>query len=118
MDIETKESKEEKEKQEALKKEEKKKEEIEPDFEIKNNLSRVTPQQVKYLSFDVEGQRYKPIRSGETWGIVLLKNYDPNTPEDFITSSSSQGAPSSATPKDEGEEPNPPQPFDFDPSLE
>jgi len=45
----------------------------------------------------------------------LLKNYDLTTPEDFITSTSEP--PATATPKaDEGEEPNPPQPFDFDPA--
>jgi 26S proteasome regulatory subunit N2 len=105
MEIEKKE--EEKKKEE----EEKKKKEIpEPDFEIKENPSRITPSQTKYLSFDVD-ERYKPIKEkdGEIVGIVMLKNLKPESAEQYISPSIA------STPKVvEESEVEPPEPFIYE----
>jgi len=94
-----------------VEKKEEKKEEPEPDFEIKSNPARVTPTQVKHLSFPEE-ERYSPIqKGGEIFGIVLLKDKNPGAEENFV-SPATTGSGS----KDEENEPEPPEAFEYDPT--
>ena len=89
----------------------KKVEEPEPDFEIKNNPARVTPTQVKFVSFPEE-ERYTPIKNvGDVFGIVMLKDKTPGVEEQLV----SQAALGSAK-GDEENEPQPPEAFVFDPT--
>jgi len=72
----------------------------------------VTMAQLKYLSFDVD-ERYKPLKpESQAFGIVMLKDTKPEATEDFVSPAS--------TPSGSGneEEPQPPQPFEFDPDKE
>jgi 26S proteasome regulatory subunit N2 len=63
--------------------EKKKKKEKEPDFEVKENPARVTPAQLKYLSFDRD-DRYVPIKFANgivELGFVMLQDKKPDQPE-------------------------------------
>jgi len=74
------------EKKEENKQEEKKKKKEEPRMEIKQNPSRITLGQLKYISCDVD-TRYRPIRmtnKGDLFGIVMLKDLKPGEPEEFV----------------------------------
>jgi len=83
--------------------------EKEPNFEVKQNPSRVTLPQVKYLSFDVD-DRYVPIKKGEVFGVVVLKDTKPELPEELVTPTTVSST-SSTTPAEE--EPEPPEPFEY-----
>jgi len=110
MEVDTKPVEEKKEeKKEEEKKEEEKKPDPEPSFETKSNPARVTANQVKYLSFNDE--RYTPVKEGEVFGIVMLKDNKPQEPENFITP-----AATGTNKTDEGPEPEAPEPFDYDPT--
>ena len=88
----------------------KKKEKVpEPSFEVLNNPSRVTFTQQKLITVDA-AQRYKPlIPAGRTLsGFILLKDTQPELPEDFITTLK----PKTLAP-DEVEEASPPEPFEY-----
>merc|ERR1712100_173159 len=64
----------------------KKKKKEEPRMEIKQNPSRITLGQLKYISCDVD-TRYRPIRmtnKGDLFGIVMLKDLKPGEPEEFV----------------------------------
>jgi len=99
------------EKKEGEKKEEKK-EEPEPDFEIKNNPARVAPGQIKYLSFSDE-ERYTPVKKGgDVFGIVLLNDKTPGVDESFVSTATT----STGETKDEENEPEPPEAFEYDPT--
>jgi len=90
--------------------EKKEKEEPEPEFENKSNPARVTPSQVKHLAF-LEEERYVPVKGGDIVGIVLLKDKQPGTEEVLVTP-----ATTSSGSTDEGNEPEPPEPFEYDPT--
>jgi len=79
--------------------------EKEPTFEIKQNPARVTIHQLKYISFDVD-PRYVPVKKGENFGIVLLKDQHPDQPEEFVSLTTT-------TSTKEEKEPEPPEPFEF-----
>jgi len=98
-------------KKEEPKKEDKveEKKEPEPEFEMKSNPARVTLAQVKYLSFHTE-ERYKPIREGDAFGIVMLKDLKPELPERLVSPTTAAGGKAV-----EEEEPSPPEPFEYDP---
>jgi len=114
MEVEKKEEEEKKKKEEEeKKKKEEEKKEPEPDFEIKENPARVTLAQVKYLNFDVD-ERYRPVKQkeGEVFSIVMLKDLQPEKPEQLVSTTASSTTGSSATPNVEEEaEPGPPEPF-------
>jgi 26S proteasome regulatory subunit N2 len=95
-------------------KKEEKKPEPEPESEVKQNPARVTLQQAKYLSFDID-ERYKPIKTtpGEVFGIVMLKDLKPDAPEELVTPAALAG-----TKAEEENEPEPPEAFIFDPTKE
>jgi len=94
------------------KKEEEKKpeEKPEPEFEIKQNPARVTATQVKHLSFNVD-DRYKPVREGDIYGIFMLRDSKPNEPEEIV-----EKTVGGVDQKDDGPEPEAPEPFEYDPS--
>eukprot|EP01103_Thecamoeba_quadrilineata_P009829 TRINITY_DN1999_c0_g6_i1.p1 TRINITY_DN1999_c0_g6~~TRINITY_DN1999_c0_g6_i1.p1 ORF type:complete len:976 (-),score=173.29 TRINITY_DN1999_c0_g6_i1:35-2962(-) len=89
------------------KEKEKERKEKEPSFEIKENPTRVTIPQLKHISFDAD-DRYQPIKQGEVFGIVLLKDTKPGFPEELVTPTTtfSKGA-------SEEKEPDPPEPFEY-----
>jgi 26S proteasome regulatory subunit N2 len=73
-------------KKEGQEGEKRKKKEKEPDFEIKENPARVTPSQLKYLTFDKD-DRYTPIKfvhSNAEMGFVMLKDNHPERPEELV----------------------------------
>jgi hypothetical protein len=87
--------------------------EKEPDFEIKENHTRVTPAQAAVLSFDVNN-RYAPVRSsGAATGIVVLRDRRGGEPESF----QAIGGDAEGVGVMEEDEPAPPEAFIFDPSL-
>jgi len=110
VDSKSPEKKEEVEKKEEEKKPEEKKPDPEPEFEIKNNPARVTGNQVRFLSFNID-ERYTPIKEGEVFGIVMLKDNKPQEAENFITP-----AATGTNKQDDGPEPEAPEPFDYDPA--
>jgi len=107
--VEDKKTDEKKDAMEVDKKDEKK-EEPEPDFEIKSNPARVTPAQVKYLSFP-EDERYAPIKKGvDVFGIVLLRDKNPGAEEHIVSP-----ATTSTAAQAEENDADPPEPFVWDP---
>eukprot|EP00252_Welwitschia_mirabilis_P004379 TRINITY_DN1472_c0_g1_i2.p1 TRINITY_DN1472_c0_g1~~TRINITY_DN1472_c0_g1_i2.p1 ORF type:complete len:997 (-),score=255.91 TRINITY_DN1472_c0_g1_i2:188-3178(-) len=91
----------------------------EPSSEVLTNPARVIPAQEKHIKF-FEGSRYVPIKVARS-GFVLLKDMQPSEPEVLVSSDapasslsagsvSTTHAPASAV---EDEEPQPPQPFEF-----
>jgi len=98
------------------KEEEKKEEEKKPEdnFEILHNPARVTPAQLKYITFDVD-ERYTPIKRGEVYRIVILKDNKPGAPEELAGTTTSTSTPTTtkAKPPPTVEEPEPPAPMEF-----
>ncbi|KAL6045570.1 proteasome regulatory particle base subunit [Balamuthia mandrillaris] len=94
-------------------KEKEKEQEPEPEFQILENPARVTVQQVRYLSFDAD-ERYTPIKQEGALGIVLLKDSRPGEEEVFVT----PAKPPTGEHDDEENEPEPPEPFEYDPEKE
>lgn len=86
---------------------EKKKEE--PDFEIIDNPARTMPAQLKKLTLPAE-YRYSPLKSVDVGGIIVMRDLKESEPEELI-----EPLPASAalTGSDEGDEPEPPEPFEF-----
>lgn len=81
----------------------------EPDHFNMTNLSRVTPQQIKYISFPVDG-KYQPISGTWRGEIVVLRDNDASKQSEFFEPSDIKVI-SSATPEDN--EPQPPEPFKY-----
>eukprot|EP01114_Cavostelium_apophysatum_P007838 TRINITY_DN2003_c0_g1_i1.p1 TRINITY_DN2003_c0_g1~~TRINITY_DN2003_c0_g1_i1.p1 ORF type:complete len:963 (-),score=285.53 TRINITY_DN2003_c0_g1_i1:59-2947(-) len=110
MEVDTKpeEKKEEKPAEETPKVEEKKPE-PEPEFETKTNPARVTATQIKHLTFGSD-DRYKPVKEGDVFGIVMLRDTKPGEPEQLVAAASTSGGA-----KDDEPEPEAPEPFEFDP---
>jgi len=97
--------------EEEKKEEEKKPEpEPEPEFEIKTNPARVTAAQIKHLAFNVD-DRYKPVKEGDVFGIVMLRDTKPGEPEHFVAA-----AATGSTKQEEEPESEAPEPFEYDPS--
>lgn len=124
MDVEKKEeeekkkAEEEEEKKKAAEEEKKKKEaeekKPEPAFEVLSNPARVTIPQLGRITFDVD-ERYTPVKKGTSvLGIVLLKDNKAGEPVELVT----PAKPPTAEEEDEGDEPNPPEPFEYDPEKE
>jgi len=102
----SKEKKEEPQKTEEKKEEEKKKE-PEPLFEIKSNPARVAVGQLQHLTFDSD-PRYTPVKTGEVFGIVMLRDNNPNEPEELVSQTGKLGITTTEEP-----EPEPPAPFQW-----
>ncbi|CCJ30008.1 unnamed protein product [Pneumocystis jirovecii] len=81
--------------------------EDEPQFEILQNMSRVTFSQFKYISFK-DDSRYIPVKK-PTGGILMMMDKCPNTPESFIDSDFEE-----KSDKEQKElEAEPPEPFEY-----
>jgi len=91
------------------KKEEKKEEE--PDFEMIDNPARVMPQQLKKLTL-ADDCRYKPVKSVDNGGVIVLRDSKESEPEDLIEPLPASATAASAD-DDEGDEPEPPEPFEW-----
>lgn len=77
---------------------EKKKKKREESFEILENMSRVLPSQLKFVSFK-DDSRYKPVKKGSLGGIVCLVDQTPDVPRELMTLSVPVvGATTTATP--------------------
>ncbi|QSL66490.1 hypothetical protein MERGE_000870 [Pneumocystis wakefieldiae] len=78
----------------------------EPLFEIMQNMSRVTPFQLKYISFKNDS-RYVPVKK-PTGGILMMMNKYPDEPEVFIDSTSEE-----ISGEEQELEADPPEPFEY-----
>jgi hypothetical protein len=63
--------------------------------------------QIKYLSFDVD-PRYQPIKTNDTFGIIILKDIKPELPEELVQLSNT-----SSNKETKKEEPQPSAPFEY-----
>ncbi|CAG8442804.1 7968_t:CDS:10 [Ambispora gerdemannii] len=86
------------------KKGKKKKEES---FEVLENMARVLPAQLQYISFK-EDSRYIPVKKGIVGGILMMKDQKPDELEELILPS----APAANESAEEEEAP-PPEPFEY-----
>merc|ERR1712025_1449017 len=116
MDVdEKKEEKKEKmevdEKKEEEKKEEKEKsDEPEPNFEMLSNPARVMKAQLKVIS--LEDARYRPMKDLSIGGIVMLNRTDKGDKEEEIVEPMEVNKASTGS-EEEGDEPAPPEPFEW-----
>lgn len=94
----------------SKKQEEEKKQEQEPLFEIIENPARVTLAQLKHITFDVEQDKYEPVKEQDSHnleiGIMLLKRMNLNDKEDLVELKNT-------TAEDDLPEPEPPAPFEW-----
>ncbi|KAG1285273.1 hypothetical protein G6F66_010466 [Rhizopus arrhizus] len=65
------------------KKEERKKKKKEENFEILENMARVVPAQLKYITFK-DDSRYNPVKSASSGGIIMLIDKQPEREEDLL----------------------------------
>ncbi|EIE88462.1 hypothetical protein G6F46_008395 [Rhizopus delemar] len=65
------------------KKEERKKKKKEENFEILENMARVVPAQLKYITFK-DDSRYNPVKSESSGGIIMLIDKQPEKEEDLL----------------------------------
>ncbi|KAG4306410.1 hypothetical protein PORY_000398 [Pneumocystis oryctolagi] len=79
----------------------------EPQFEIMQNMSRVTFSQFKYISFK-NNSRYTPVKR-PTGGILMMMDKFPDMPEMFIDSNPEE----KSTKEHEKLEADPPNPFEY-----
>ncbi|CAG8526274.1 17299_t:CDS:10 [Acaulospora morrowiae] len=86
------------------KKGKKKKEEA---YEILENMARVLPAQLQYISFP-ENSRYVPVKKGAVGGILMMMDKSPGEPEELILPSTPV-----ATEVTEEKEASPPEPFEY-----
>uniref|UniRef100_A0A7S1PI52 26S proteasome regulatory subunit RPN2 n=1 Tax=Percolomonas cosmopolitus TaxID=63605 RepID=A0A7S1PI52_9EUKA len=85
-----------------------KKKKDEPEFEILENPARVTLMQLKHITFDVDEDRYQPLKKRPELGFTLLKHLKAGETEKLVElKESSSGA------IDENE-PAPPETFEWD----
>ena len=79
----------------------------EPSFEMLTNPARILRQQLKVVSM-CEQSRYQPMKNPQIGGIVLLKDTQPNEPEDLI-----EPVIAHFSRTEEEKEPEPPEPFEY-----
>lgn len=89
----------------------KKKEKEPTSFQVQNP-SRIVPAQIKYISMDIDNQRYTPAvtNTGGLSGIVVLLDSDPGAPEEVSKVERVEIG--------QDEEAEAPEPFDWDPNQE
>merc|ERR1712014_400376 len=105
--------KEEKEKMEVdedKKEVEEKKKEPEPNFEMLSNPARVMKAQLKVIS--LEDARYRPMKDLSIGGIVMLNRTDKGDKEEEIVEPMEVNKASTGS-EEEGDEPAPPEPFEW-----
>lgn len=88
------------------------KKEKEPKFEFLSNPARVLPAQLKHLSFKKDS-RYTPVKKGDLFGILMLKDTQPDLEESIITNTAPTAEAKATTAPDEADEPGPPEPFAY-----
>lgn len=81
----------------------------EPNFELLSNPARVVKPQLKLLSMP-EGSRYKPIKEITIGGIVMVADTKSNEDEELVEPVSAGGP---TAENEEGDEPEPPEPFEY-----
>ncbi|EFA76166.1 26S proteasome regulatory subunit S1 [Heterostelium album PN500] len=104
----------EKEEKEQKEKEEKEAKEKEPLFDRKQNPARITPKQLQYVVFDET--RYTPIKKIQSIGVVVLRDNNPEEPEQLVVKEKPAVKSPVTTSKGQKavlEEPKTPQPFEF-----
>ena len=82
----------------------------EAETEVLDNPARVTIPQREFISFETDS-RYSPVVSNSRLrgsGIVMLDDSTPDEEQEIVVPEASSGLP-----EDEGEEPEPPPPFDY-----
>jgi len=82
--------------------------EPEPTSEELQNMARVIPAQVKYISWK-QSSRYQPVKKGRVSGIIMISDSKPGEAEEIIPFST-PSAPSTST---QEAEPSPPEPFEY-----
>ncbi|XP_078488674.1 26S proteasome non-ATPase regulatory subunit 1 [Ciona intestinalis] len=82
----------------------------ESSFEMLDNPCRVILPQLKLISLNDEN-RYSPLKSIGSGGIILLKDKKPGEPEQLLEPVAAGGPKKEET--DEEDEPSPPEPFEF-----
>merc|ERR1711885_61664 len=111
VDSEKKEDKKEKMEVDEDKKEvEEKKKEPEPNFEMLSNPARVMKAQLKVIS--LEDARYRPMKDLSIGGIVMLNRTDKGDKEEEIVEPMEVNKASTGS-EEEGDEPAPPEPFEW-----
>ncbi|ODQ51271.1 26S proteasome regulatory complex, non-ATPase subcomplex, Rpn2/Psmd1 subunit [Saitoella complicata NRRL Y-17804] len=97
---------------ETEKKDDKKeKKEKEPSSEAKENMTRVVPAQLKYVTF-LESARYVPVKQDLTGGVVMMLNKKPEEPEELVEMKARTEA--ASAPADQAEEEEAPMPEAFE----
>lgn len=79
-------------------------EEQEEQFQILENPARVTLTQLKYITFDVDQERYQPLKKVPELGFTLVKNIS-GQEESLVEMKDSSNV--------DEDEPSPPEPFEF-----
>merc|ERR1719357_1637599 len=113
MDIDTEKKEDKKEKKEVdedKKEVEEKKKEPEPNFEMLSNPARVMKAQLKVIS--LEDARYRPMKDLSIGGIVMLNRTDKGDKEEEIVEPMEVNKASTGS-EEEGDEPAPPEPFEW-----
>merc|ERR1712079_463594 len=89
---------------------EKEKDEPEPNFEMLSNPARVMKAQLKVIS--LEDARYRPMKDLSIGGIVMLNRTDNGDKEEEIVEPMEVNKASTGS-EEEGDEPAPPEPFEW-----
>jgi len=95
----------EKEEKEAKEKELKKEE---PNFEMLKNPARVMKQQLRHM--EINDKRWKPLKDITIGGILIVRDAAPNEPIDLVKPVAACGP---RKEEEEGDEPAPPEPFEY-----
>merc|ERR1711872_755759 len=106
MDVDTEKKEDKKEKMEV----EEDKKEPEPNFEMLSNPARVMKAQLKVIS--LEDARYRPMKDLSIGGIVMLNRTDKGDKEEEIVEPMEVNKASTGS-EEEGDEPAPPEPFEW-----
>merc|ERR1712209_383414 len=106
MDVDTEKKEDKKEKMEV----DENKKEPEPNFEMLSNPARVMKAQLKVIS--LEDARYRPMKDLSIGGIVMLNRTDKGDKEEEIVEPMEVNKASTGS-EEEGDEPAPPEPFEW-----
>jgi 26S proteasome regulatory subunit N2 len=81
----------------------------EPKFQMINNPCRAIPPQLKVITMP-DASRYAPLKRLLFGGIIMLKDKSPDQPEEILEPVTAGGPKKE---EEEGDEPEPPEPFEF-----
>merc|ERR1719483_1572634 len=112
MDVDSEKKEEKKEKMEVDEKKEEEKKEPEALFEMLSNPARVMKAQLKVIN--LEDGKYRPMKDISIGGIVMLDRAELGSEEEEqIVEPMEVNKGASSTTEEEGEEPSPPEPFQW-----